>query len=224
MLDKLNDKVKKGLDKYLEFDTDIIWKNTDYCEVYGGATRDIISNNKINDIDFMVLSNSQQKLMKILEINGYVKMDNLTSKNIHEMYKDIKCIFEPITYLKGLKVVQLIRPSSYSKINGSLNKGVFYTMSNRFFELIREVDMSCSGVSFNGLLRENCEDAILHCLSKVYKINENAELLNPERLYERKEKIINKGFEEYSSMDKNKQLFQKYSKLLGRSDKLFSIS
>jgi hypothetical protein len=228
MLEKLSEKVKAGLDDYLEFDTDVIWKNTDYCDVYGGATRDILSDNKINDVDFILLPDSQKKVMKILDSNGYVKMDDLTMKHMHEIYKDIRCIFEPITYMKGIKIVQLIKPSTYSKRNNNYQqiiskRGAFYSMTNRYYELISEVDMSCSDVAFNGKLREHCEDAILHCLSRVYKINENAEMLNPDRLYERRNKVERKGFEEINCMDKNKELYRKNCKLLVRSNKLFQV-
>lgn len=230
MLENLNKKVKSGLDTYLGFDTDIIWYNTDYCEVYGGATRDIINDDKINDIDMMVLGKSQKFVESVLLENGYRKLEDMAMKHLHDLYKEIRCIFEPTTYINDdFKIVQLIRPSTYSKQYNRYHKiindkGDFYAMSNRFFELMREVDLSTSGVSFNGRLRENCEDAILHCLSKVYRVNDKAEMLNPKRIYERREKLRKKGYEEFHSMDKNRESYKKFTKILGRRDKLFLIN
>lgn len=224
MLSKLSKKVKKGIDEYLEFDTDIIWENTDYCEVYGGAIRDIISNNNINDVDFMVLPKSKEKLISILEYNGYIKMEDLVIKNNHEIYKEIKCIFEPITYIKGTKIVQLIRPSLYNKNENDIKIVNKKDIFSRFFELIGEVDMSCNGVSFNGKIRENCNDSILHCLSKVYKVNVKAEMINNKRIEERRIKIEKKGFEEFNHLNKNKELYKRSVKLLERSNKIFNLS
>lgn len=69
--------IKIYLDQYLEFDSNQLFKNTDYLVVFGGSLRDIVSNepHNIKDIDIMCLPKSKKIADIILKKNGYVKYD-----------------------------------------------------------------------------------------------------------------------------------------------------
>lgn len=187
----LTKKVKQDIDNYLEFDSSILFKSCDYLEIFGGAVRDSIADMEIHDIDILALSIGEKTCSKILENNGYKFMNLLNMKEIHEMYKDIHCIFEPRTFInKNLKIVQLIRPTpTLFPVENYFSKD--------FFELMREVDLSCCGVSFNGLhIRENCPDAVLHCQNGYYSINNKAKMYNENRNIMRTEKLKGRGWKD----------------------------
>ena len=53
--------IKSKLDEYLEFNSDELFNRNDFCVIFGGAIRDIVSGGKvenIKDIDVMGLSQS----------------------------------------------------------------------------------------------------------------------------------------------------------------------
>lgn len=196
--------IKEKLDKYLEFDSNMLF--IDKCvRVFGGAIRDSIFGYDIQDIDILVGSKSISKLEYLLDKNGYSKFKFM---NIHsiDMYKDIHVISRPDTWIKNNKIVQLIRPAIKT------NSEEIYQKS--FVELIKNVDISCCGVSYDGeYIYENCKNAILHCESGHFMINEKAILYSSNRTNERKEKLISRGWTEiiderdfkiFSILEKNK--------------------
>ncbi len=180
-------KIKSSLDEYLEFDSSELFV-PDITKVFGGAIRDIIANMPIHDVDIICASRSAKMLDSILKNNGYHCVDGLIPKDLSSVYTDIKIICEPKTYIKGIKIVQVIKPSGAA------------TQLNNYIDsierLISNVDISCCGVSYDGVgLVENVPDAILHCRNKVYKVNNGAEMLN-KRLIHRKAKLEDRGWEE----------------------------
>ena len=101
-------KVKRRIDEYLEFDSSILFEKCDYLEIFGVSIRDSIANLDIHDVDILALPKSSKICCDILEKNGYSFMSQLNGKEIHEMYKEIHCIFEPWTFInKNLKIIQI---------------------------------------------------------------------------------------------------------------------
>lgn len=163
--------IKKHLDEYLEFDSDLIFKNTDYLVVFGGATRDIISDNpeNINDIDILCLPLSRRIAIMHLEANGY-NYTNLVNPDVYQLYREIKYIFEPKLYIKGDKKVQFITPNPNSI--GKFHKSPlhqFNILKESYFQLLSNVDLSSSGTFYDGdELYESIDCSILHCKNKKF--------------------------------------------------------
>jgi len=211
--------VKKRIDEYLEFDSDILFKECDYLEIFGGAVRDSIANLEIHDIDILALSKSANRCGEILVENGYKFLPQLNGKEIQEMYKDIHCIFEPWSYInKNLKIVQLIRPSNL--INQRSKDGKIQKINSAgFFNLMKEVDMSCCGVSYNGdIIKENCENAILHCQQRYYSVNTNAKMYQENRYLMRTNKLDDRGWKNIDYLKEEQKInldrFQKLEYIL----------
>ena len=202
--------IKQKLSEYLEFDVDkIINEHNDYAAIFGGAIRDSISNREIHDIDILCLSNSCRSIHDFILKNGYVENENLTMKDVYSMYKDIKCIFEPITYTKNNKIIQLIRPT------GSHDFTIYW-------DLLKNVDLSCCGVSLSYIgLTEHINNAILHCQFNTFIINEHAKMYNKNRIYPRIDKLNKRGWIEYKLLDKDKK--QKLDLIINRTKKLERI-
>lgn len=165
------EKIKNTLDEYIEFDSSKLFKNNfNLVRIFGGAIRDIIADQKINDIDIICGSKSIKYIEFILENNGYQFMEGLNGKDLQVMYSDIHIINEPHTWIKGSKIIQLIRPVVYSG----------------FKDLISNVDLSCCGVSWDGeTLHEDFPNAILHCQNKVFSVNSLAKMYSEKRAQHR---------------------------------------
>lgn len=185
--------VKKRLDDYLEFNSDLLFKDTDFLEIFGGSIRDSISGLEIHDVDILCMKNSAITASEILESFGYKNVSHkLSMKNVQQMYKDTHIIFEPWTFMnENLKIVQLIRPVSDKGFN---NFDMNYHIKN-FFNIMKEVDMSCCGVSYDGeTINENCPNAINHCRLKVYKVNKITKMYHRDRTFDRIDKLNNRGW------------------------------
>jgi hypothetical protein len=182
------DKIKLSLDSYLEFDSSELFR-PDLVKVFGGAIRDIIADMPIHDVDIISASRSAKRLETILESSGYHYVDGLNPKDLSSVYTDIKIICEPRTYIKGRKIVQVIRPSG--------DATTLLSYKDSMNRLISNVDISCCGVSYDGSnLIENVQDAILHCRNKVYKVNYGAQMAHKNRLMHRKAKLEDRGWEQ----------------------------
>jgi hypothetical protein len=198
-------KIKQKLDDYLEFDSNLLFNRTPTVEssikikrlvrVFGGAIRDIIADQPINDVDIMVGSQSFKLVEITLKENGYQFMEGLNGKDLQVMYSDIHVINEPHTWIKGTKIVQLIRPVIYKVTNTSLYE-------EGFRDLISNVDLSCCGVSWNGdELHEDFPNAILHCQSKVFSVNKFAKMYSEKRAQHRQFKLEDRGWEKIENKD-----------------------
>jgi hypothetical protein len=197
----MNSLIKKELSEYLEFDCDILFEDkSNLIRIFGGAVRDIIANQKINDIDILCAPRSINFIEYTLKKNGYNLFKNLSIKDIQDMYSQINVISEPHTWIKGTKIVQIIRPR-FSHIN------INHSYRENFYDLIKNVDLSCCGVSYDGELREDFENAILHCLNKVFYINKNAKMYSYERSIRRKYKLEERGWKEIdNTLSENREL------------------
>lgn len=187
--------INSKLNEYLEFDNDLLFFDP-LVRIFGGAIRDSLADQPINDIDILCGSNSVSRLEYILEQNGYYKMNKLSSIDISILYKDIKVISEPITWIKGKKVIQIIRPRNISMDTDKIiPKQVAYV--NNFKQLISNVDLSCCGVSWNsGILYENYQNAVIHCLTKSFYANNDAAMYSYDRAIHRKAKLEDRGWTE----------------------------
>ena len=187
----MDDRIKQKLSEYLEFDSDKLFKNKyNLIRVFGGAIRDIIADLPINDVDILCGSKAFKFVEFILENNGYTYFYSLNGKNLQEMYKDIHVINEPHTWIKGTKIVQVIRPTN---ISSNL------TYEESFNNLIANVDLSCCGVSYDGQLHEDFKNAIIHCQSKVYSVNHYALMYSENRAMHRRVKLQGRGWEEVNN-------------------------
>jgi hypothetical protein len=189
------DKIRKSLSDYLEFDSDELFKSKfNLVRVFGGAIRDILAEQPINDVDILCGSKALNYIESVLEQNGYQYMEMLNGKDLQEMYSEIHIINEPHTWIKSKKIVQLIRPSlSNWKTDSSLYE-------EGFRDLISNVDLSCCGVSYDGEnLYEDYPNAIVHCQSKVYSVNKSAKMYSERRINHRIHKLKDRGWEEIES-------------------------
>lgn len=185
-------KIKSGLDKYLEFDSDEIFA-VDYnlIRVFGGAIRDIIAEEPINDVDILCGSKAAPYLESLLERFGYTYQEYLSPKDLQSMYCDIHIINEPRTWIKDSKIVQVIRPVIGPQ---NLEPDLYKSSFNR---LISEVDLTPCGISWDGhKLYEDCKSAINHCQNRVFAVNEGAEMWSEKRIYKRVEKLLKRGWKE----------------------------
>lgn len=189
-LEELRDKVINTLSEYLEFDVREIFKLSDYITIYGGAVRDSIAEMEINDVDILCMPESANKLRKFIEEREYKRYE-LYNRDTLEMYKGIRLISEPLTFLNpNRKIIQIIRPTFKNTVKDYVNS---------YVSLIKNVDISCCGVflEFNGkelILKEACKNAIVHSLSKTYEINNWAKLYNNDRTAFRDHKLTGRGW------------------------------
>jgi hypothetical protein len=189
----MKEMIKNKLDEYLEFDSNILFKNKyNLVRVFGGAIRDSIANQPINDVDILCGAKALKEIEFLLENKGYHYMEMLNGKDLQEMYSEIHIINEPHTWVKGKKIVQLIRPVIPIKRDSDLR---YYEIG--FRDLISNVDFSCCGVSYDGdEVYEDYPNAILHAQSKVFSVNTFAKMYSHKRAQHRKVKLQNRGWKE----------------------------
>jgi hypothetical protein len=117
-------------------------------------------------------------------------MASLGPKDLGNLYSEIHVINEPRTWVKGSKIVQLIRP--VIKVQRDSD---FRYYERGFIDLIQNVDISCCGVSWDGkTLYENYPNAIFHCQNKSYIVNPNAKMYSRKRADQRRFKLNDRGW------------------------------
>lgn len=196
--------IKDELNKYLEFDSSILFNSTDFIVVFGGALRDIIAGDSddINDIDIMCLPKSRNIATDVLLSKGYKKLQ-LFTPDLFCLYKDIRCIFEPKTFVKGDKIVQLITPAVYSiDLHNKSNYSVGLIMQKNFFTLLKNVDMSSSGVVYDGkCLYESVKGSVDLIKNKKFFTMSDSLMYNKDRLTIRLNNLIYKGWTQLKTKD-----------------------
>ncbi len=177
--------IKNKLDAYLSFDSAELFKFDNYIRVFGGAIRDILADQPINDVDILILPKTRIIISDYLDSLQYIRIDH-TKPETTEQYKN-SIISEPWTYIKDNSIIQLIAPRHFNNDIKNMNKA--------FMELISNVDLSCCGVSYDGeFLYENVNSAISHCFNRVYAVNKNALLYNDNRCIGRQYKLNARGW------------------------------
>jgi hypothetical protein len=210
--------IKEKLDEYLEFDSNLLFNRTPIEEysiklkrlvrIFGGAIRDIIAGQPINDVDILVGAQSSKLVELTLKEAGYTYMKSLAPKDLSSVYTHIQIINEPKTWIKGTKIVQLIKP-------------VIKTTDLRYYEmgfvdLIQNVDISSCGVSWDGVhLYENFPNAIAHCQNLSFYINKMAKMYSRQRSSLRRYKFIERGWREIEMNDAAVARDQRIDNLLG---------
>jgi hypothetical protein len=204
-LKDLQDKVEKGISNYIGFDVKEIFNKSDYITIYGGSVRDSIAGMDIHDIDILCMSTSAQKLREfIVNEKNYQPLD-LYDVDTLNMYKGISIIEEPWTFMNDdKKIIQIIRPryNGYPTIKKN-DPGHTSGYKLAYYNLIKNVDLSCCGVFLENLdgnikLREGCKSAIVHCLTKTFKIQEWSKLYEKNRTMNREYKLTSRGWENLS--------------------------
>lgn len=187
----LGDEVKIKIDEYLGFNSDDLFPINSMVRIFGGCIRDIISKREIHDIDILVGARSLGYVENILSDNGYKYMESLTPKDLSNIYTDIGVINEPHSWVKEDKIVQIIRP-----VVGQIDSNEeIYRKS--FIDLIRNVDISCCGVSYDGQkVYENYESAVSHCKNGIFIVNKKAKMYSEKRIIHRTTKLIGRGWVE----------------------------
>lgn len=184
-------KLKQILDDYMEFDSDELFLCGDLIHIFGGAIRDAIGGNKINDIDVLGTSLSREKLCDLMMKKGYTQLEEMNKNSLNQMYKDIKIISMPITFINSnKKMIQLIFPVT--------NEG--YEKS--FHHLVSNVDLSCCGLSYNGLnVYEYVDDAYTNAMEKTFRVCADNKMYNKKRCEDRMDKLLLRGFIDITSLD-----------------------
>lgn len=184
--------LKKILDDYMEFDSDELFLCGDLIHIFGGAIRDAIGGNRINDIDVLGTSLSRKRLCNLLEKNGYTYLEEMNKTTLNQMYKDIQIISMPITYINSnKKIIQLIFPVSIEGYDKS------------FHNLVSNVDISCCGLSYNGInVFEYVEDAYNNAVEKTFRVCADNKMYNKKRCEDRMDKLIERGFIDITNLDK----------------------
>lgn len=195
---KLNKIIKDRLTEYIEFDiSNIINIENDYASVFGGSVRDSIANKEIHDVDILCLRKSLINIEKTLLSEGYINHEKFCVADMHILYREIRCIFEPHTWIKGQKIIQLIVPCT-DDIKKSADEKY---LINNFNFMLGQVDISCCGVNFNvNGLNESIDDAILHCMANVFIKVEGTKMFDFTRFHKRKDKLLFRGWKSIDDM------------------------
>jgi hypothetical protein len=199
MKDLITKYVMGKINDYLGFDFDSIYEDMDidYAYIFGGAIRNSMIDAEINDVDILCMPRSKNNLEKILKKNGYIFCQGYTKIDLASLYSDIKVIHTPLTYIKGDKKVQLIRP-----MRKSINKSDLYL---DFFSVLCNVDLTPSGVYYDGVkVKSSIPGSKYDIFYKVYSVNKNATMFNEKRLDMRIAKIELLGFIEEDDFDYEK--------------------
>ena len=175
---------EKTISEYLEFDVSELYEVADRCVIFGGCIRDIISleQNHINDVDIITHSKSCAGIGNLLLCHGYTQV--LLENDVrNSLYDETHLIFEPHTYTKGDKTVQLIRPSDSYVYD--------------FMKIVSNVDLSSSGIYYDGhSIKESINNAIFLTMAKQFFVIEGALMYNESRVIKRKSKLLNRDWEE----------------------------
>jgi hypothetical protein len=179
------------LNEYLEFNSNLILSNN--VLVYGGAIRDIIANQTINDVDILTNTSELGNLCKKLYKFGYIKEpENIKLKNIYSNYSNKYFILYSFT--KGNKNVQLIvidtikfiekygiTLSDISKLNFNLLKAYTY------ITFLMNVDINVCGIFYNGVnVYESISNSISYILKKEFCYLSNNMFAHSYNMYERR--------------------------------------
>jgi hypothetical protein len=192
----ITDKIKKGLDDYLEFDSNLIFKEGDPL-IFGGSLRDIIAGKEIHDVDIIVGPYSCKPLINLLEFLGWTNFEGLYPKDIANLYTDIKIISEPVTFIKDKKIIQLIRPVYFTGLDKHKRKPhPTEEYKEVVFDLVSNVDLSPCGIAWDSNFLYECfPNAIVHAQLGVYYENKFAKMRTESRIMNRKVKLENRGWQ-----------------------------
>lgn len=209
----LTDKIKLGLDQYLEFDSNLIFKFGDPV-IFGGAIRDVIADKPIKDVDIIVGPTTFKEIVNFLTQEGWFELDGMYPKDISNLYSGIHIISEPKTFIRNNKIIQLIRPTYLrNKKIHPLALPIPYSkeVTEIIYDLISNVDLSPCGIAWNSRYLIECyPEAILHAYLKVFFVNNSAKMYQPNRIEQRKWKLLDRGWEKITSLSEIREARLKF--------------
>lgn len=191
-----------NISKYLEFNISKIFDRGDYIAIFGGAVRDSLAQKEIHDVDIMCLPESARKLANYLTNElDFLKVD-LYDQHQLAMYREIRFINEPWTFIKDKKIIQIIRPAGGAIYNGEPTMG---SLIDSYYAVLSDVDISCCGVFLererDGIIRlkESHPHAITHCRSHTYEVLKNNRMFGEMRTDIRQFKLSDRGWKNLSN-------------------------
>lgn len=219
-LNELKDKALKRITEYIGFDAKEIFDQGDYIAIFGGAVRDSIANMDIHDVDIICLSKSAKSLRKfIMEKYDYQQFD-LYDPTTLAMYKQNSIIDEPWTFIgPNRNIIQIIRPTIPQAKQSRTPKLIDSQMVDCLYEVIRNVDISCCGVLLEKnnyslstkpnqptmigeiVIEEASKNAILHCLTRIYRVRRNNKMYEISRTTNREQKLSDRGWQSIKEND-----------------------
>jgi hypothetical protein len=107
------------------------------------------------------------------------------------MYREIHVISEPWTFIRGGKIVQIIKPATGQSIG---------TLIDGYYSLLSDVDISACGVFLEKdrdsiiKLKESHENAITHCRSAVFETLPNNRMFGDYRTDMRQHKLQSRNW------------------------------
>jgi len=189
--DDIRQMIRDNISTYLKFDADALIEGTD-AHYFGGAVRDSIARQDIHDVDIMALPNSCKTISTRLENLGFART-NYSNADIIQLYSGLHQINEPITFIKNNVIVQLIRPAIGFHADGEVEN-----YEQKFQWLLGQVDISACGVSYtqHQTVCEHCDNAITHCMNRVFVVHENHMFHQATRIQHRIAKFLGRGWKD----------------------------
>jgi len=187
---ELLDHVYRRISDYLGIDIRDFLIDTD-AAIFGGAVRDSIADLKIHDVDILALPRAAKLISNRLSTAGF-KLLHMSSTDIISIYRGIKLINEPWTFIKNDAIVQLIRPCASGTTSA-------IDIMN---ELLANVDISACGVYINyrGGVWEACSSAIEHCKKKSFFVLKDNLMHQKDRIVHRVAKLLDRGWTEIENV------------------------
>jgi len=175
---------------YLSMDVYDLLADTD-AAIFGGAIRDSIADLEIHDVDILALPRAAATISTKLQAENF-KLLHLSSTDLVSMYKDIKLINEPWTFIKNDAIVQVIRPAVRLGENSD----------ELFKKLLANVDISACGVHINyyGGVWETCNSAIEHCKKRSFVVLKDNLMHQKDRIDHRVTKLLDRGWTQIESV------------------------
>lgn len=193
--DYLFESIKSELSDYLGFDVNELLFNDDIY-IFGGALRSCISKQRINDIDIVTLPRNCDMLGAHLNHRKFTKISN---GMMEDVYKELKIIHEPHTYMLNYKRVQIIRPVISNLVDVSDRVKQHEAEGREALQiLLKNVDFSCNGLCMNrNGLYEVVEGALVDIKNKELRILPDNLMLqrNMGRLFKRLNNFKQKGWD-----------------------------
>lgn len=190
-------KIKNKITEYLGFDVDKLLNQGDFVTIFGGAVRDSIADLEIHDIDVLCLGESMRSCDLFLQSQDYILDIDAYKNGFSDLYKELRVVHEPHSYIKIIEgkiyKVQLIKPwvNFKSKFEG---------MKIHYDKLLKNVDLTCCGVSIDRKgFTEHYDHAVVHCRYQVYAVVEDA-LMKTNRINDRTAKLNGRGWDDINGL------------------------
>lgn len=157
--------------------------------LYGGAIRDLLAGLPVKgDLDVLVPSNSLRSIVEqFSQSNVWISIDDIPRMEAPRKRGSRTPKFDT------LGVTNVIE---YQHANGAMVQLIEVSNQEAILEVITDVDIRCCGVGMymNGNVFELLDDAYTDCKGKILVLNELTCDIVKERLVERIDKLISRGW------------------------------